>query len=305
MTGLARTEDYQRLLAAESAKWGNHLTLEGSGEWHSWLSHPLIREHYHQRACLEGRPWQAFVREHLRGPAARSLDLGCGSGSNSLRLWEHGATRFVEGVDVSAARVAEGERLRRLARVPGEFREADVNTLVLTETSYDVIFSCHSFHHFLNLEHVLAQVARALTPTGLFVLEEFVGPTQFQWTAEQRAVTKALLARLPARLRTFRWGAVKTEEGRPTPQEVATVSPFESIRSAEIVPLFVRHFDVVAVRPLGGTIQHLLYNGIAHNFGLDDPEAVGHVRIIARVEDALLALGALPSDFQLLVGRRK
>jgi len=206
---------------------------------------------------------------------------------------------------VSGARVAEAERVRQLAGAAGEFRVGDVNTLTLAENSYDVIFSCQSFHHFLNLEHVMDQVARALTPRGLFVLEEFVGPTQFQWTAEQRAVTRALLGQLPERLRTFRWGAVKIEEGRPTPQEVIAVSPFESIRSAEIVPLFVRYFDVVAIRPLGGTIQHLLYNGIAHNFRLDDPEAMRHLRAIAGAEDMLLAVAALPSDFQLLVGRRK
>jgi len=68
MTGLAQKENYQRLLEAESTKWGNHMALEASGEWHSWLCHPLIRERYHRKALLEGRPWQDFVRQHFRGP---------------------------------------------------------------------------------------------------------------------------------------------------------------------------------------------------------------------------------------------
>jgi hypothetical protein len=82
-------------------------------------------------------------------------------------------------------------------------------------------------------------------------------------------------------------------------------SPFESIRSAEIVPIFRRTFDVVVERRLGGTIQHLLYNGIAHNFRPDDPTAVRLVTAIAEVEDALIDSQVLPSDFMLLVGQRR
>jgi hypothetical protein len=59
------------------------------------------------------------------------------------------------------------------------------------------------------------------------------------------------------------------------------------------------------VRPLGGTIQHLLYNGIIHNFADDDADACRALEGIARTEDALIDGGLLPSDFQLLIGRRR
>jgi hypothetical protein len=139
----------------------------------------------------------------------------------------------------------------------------------------------------------------------VFVLEEFVGPTQFQWTDRQIAITRELTQLLPESLRMLRWGQVKSHEGRPTPAQVVAVSPFESIRSAEITPLFHRFFDVVVVRPLGGTIQHLLYNGIIHNFADDDADACRALEGIARTEDALIDGGLLPSDFQLLIGRRR
>jgi hypothetical protein len=148
-------------------------------------------------------------------------------------------------------------------------------------------------------------VARALTPRGLFVLEEFVGPTQFQWTDRQLAITQRLLSQLPEPLRRLRDGRLKELEGRPTPAEVMAVSPFESIRSGEIWPLFRQHFEVVAVRSLGGTVQHLLYNGIMHNFQAEAEASRAHVRAILAAEDRLLDTGLLPSDFRLLVGRRK
>ena len=297
--------EYVEKLAAESKKWGEHLRVEASGEWNAWLDHPMIAEHYRQRGLIEELPWERWVSKALYGPAEKSLDLGCGSGARSITAFEQGASKYVEGLDLSEDRIAEGERHRLDSGIPGEFRVADSNTGRLPPENYDLIFSAHSFHHFLKLEHIMEQVQRALTPRGLFILEEFVGPTQFQWTDEQINLVKSLMSLTPERLRRLRWDAVKFMEGRPTVEDVVAASPFESIRSSEIFPLFQEYFEVVAVRLLGGTIQHLLYNGIVHNFLPDDDEALRNLRAVWEVEDALVDSKMLPSDFMLLIGRRK
>jgi SAM-dependent methyltransferase len=298
-------DDYQAALAAESRKWGNHLRVEASGEWHAWLDHPLIATHYRARGLLDGLPWETWVGRRLGRPAARSLDLGCGSGNKSLAVYKAGSVSELHGIDVSEERIAEAERMRTAERIPGEFRVADVNTANLPPETFDLIFSSHSLHHFLALEHVMAQVHDALTPDGLFILEEFVGPTQFQWTDAQIDVVRTLTSLIPENLRILRWGAVKPYEGRPTVADVVAASPFESIRSAEIVPLFERFFRIVAIRRLGGTLQHLLYNGIIHNFTLDRLDATAQIQAIIDIEDALIDANLLPSDFMLLVGMRR
>ncbi|MBI3652379.1 MAG: class I SAM-dependent methyltransferase [Acidobacteria bacterium] len=295
--------DYQTKLARESRKWGNHLRVEASGEWHSWLDHPVIRAHYQERALIDGATWEAWIIAQLDGPAARSLDLGCGAGEKSLTVFRANATARIEGMDISEERIQEGEKRRQEANAAGGFRVADVNSVALEPNSYDLIFSCHSFHHFLNLEHIMAQVNSALTPRGFFVLEEFVGPTQFQWTDEQIATVRSTLGFAPEHLKRLRWDAIKEFEGRPTPAEVEAVSPFEAIRSAEIFPLFRRYFDVEVVRGLGGTIQHLLYNGIIHNFA--DEEGAQFIETVCNLEDTLIDMEMLPSDFMLLIGRKK
>jgi SAM-dependent methyltransferase len=297
--------DYVSRLAAESRKWGDHLHVEASGQWHAWLDHPLIAQHYRARALLDGLPWETWAGRRLGRPAAPSLDLGCGSGLKSLSVLQAGSSRELHGIDISEDRITEAERMRIERGIAGGFRVADVNTAPLPPNTYDLIFSSHSFHHFLELEHVMAQVHDALKPDGLFILEEFVGPTQFQWTDRQIDVVRSLMALLPEELRRLRWGAVKPYEDRPTVAEVVAASPFESIRSAEIVPLFQRYFRVLELRPLGGTLQHLLYNGIVHNFTLDRRDATDTVRGIIEVEDAMIDSGMLPSDFMLLVGMRR
>lgn len=300
----ARDSDYLDKLSAEGRKWGNHLAVEASREMHAWLDHPSVMAHYASRGRVDGASWKHMVSRHLGGPAERSMELGCGSATLSLELHALGATREVEGLDASPERIAEAETRRTASRVPGRFWAGDVNTLKLEAGRYDLIVSSHSYHHFLELERINEQVLRALTPGGLFILEEFVGPTQFQWTDAQIEVTKALMALIPERYRMLRWGAVKPYEGRPTVADVVAASPFESIRSSEIVPLFERSFRILHRRNLGGTVQHLLHNGIIHNFVPGEPEAERILRGVFEVEDALVDSGLLPSDFQLLVGQK-
>lgn len=296
---------YHDALAVEGRHWGAHLSVEAGREWYAWLDHPRTLAHYRQRAGLDGRPWEEWIAARRGGRIERSLELGCGAGSRSLSLAERGLCESVEGFDVSLERIARAEAERERLGLAGSFRFGDANLPSFAAGAYDLVFSCHSFHHFLRLEPILEQVQRSLRPGGLFVLEEFVGPTQFQWTDLQIELTRGLLGLLPPRLRQLRWGATKELEGRPTVEEVVAVSPFESIRSAEIEPLFRNYFEVVASRLLGGTLQHLLYNGIVHNFAPGDAEADRAIDAIGSVEDALVDRGLLPSDFMLLVGTRK
>jgi SAM-dependent methyltransferase len=198
----------------------------------------------------------------------------------------------------------EGERKRIEKNISGQFRVADANTLELETNNYDLIFSCHSFHHFLELEYIMQQVSQALTDRGVFILEEYVGPTQFQWTDEQIDLVKSLLALAPPELRMYRFNTLKVWEGRPTIEQVTAESPFESIRSANILPLFKQHFQIIVAKPLGGTIQQLLYNGIIHNFRPEDEQACNYIEAVIDVENALVNAGILPSDFMLLIGKR-
>jgi ubiquinone/menaquinone biosynthesis C-methylase UbiE len=300
----APSSEYIERLSAEGRKWGGHLAVEASREMHAWLDHPTVMAHYASRGFIDGTSWKHWVVRRLAGPAARSMELGCGSAKLSVELHSLGVTREVEGVDASPERIQEAENRRAAARVPGKFRVGDVNNMTLEPERYDLIVSSHSFHHFLELERIMEQVIRALTPRGLFILEEFVGPTQFQWTDAQIDITRSLMALIPESYRMLRWDAVKRYEGRPTVDDVVAASPFESIRSGEIVPLFERYFAIVHRRNLGGTVQHLLYNGIIHNFPPGEPEAERILRGVFDVEDSLVDSGLLPSDFQLLIGAR-
>jgi len=219
--------EYQKKLEAEAKKWGEHLKVEADVDLlgDSWLDQPMVAEHYNHRGLIDSLTWPEWIKQRLGGPACRSLEMGCGTGSRSVRLFESGASACIEGIDISEERLSELNGRLSSRAIPGRFWVADANTIELPTSTYDLIFSCHSFHHFVELETIMERVHRALTPGGVFVLEEFVGPTQFQWTDLQIDLVKSVLAFVPQELRTFRWGAIKQLEGGQRPRKLWQYPP--------------------------------------------------------------------------------
>lgn len=269
-----------------------------SGHREFWLRHPRVAYHYHRKALIEGLTWQAWVKKRFDGPAIDALDLGCGEGVALESLLQQGVMQNGFGTDLDRSRF-------RPQHPRAYFIEGDVNSIQLEENRYDLIYAHQSFHHFEALEHIMQQVNRALTPRGVFLLDEFVGPARFQWTTNQLAWTSHLLVLMPKHLRIYTNGIEKREEGRSTPEQVIQVCPSEAIRSNEIPEQFALHFNPIAQLSLGGTIQHLLYSGIVHNFPDNDEATDLMIDSVDAIETSLIGYGILPSDFMLLVGGKR
>ncbi|MEO0426681.1 MAG: class I SAM-dependent methyltransferase [Pseudomonadota bacterium] len=90
------------------------------------------------------------------------LDLGCGDGALTEKLVASGAR--VHGVDASADMLAAA-RARGL-----DVEEMDAHALSF-EQAFDAVFSNAALHWMTRPDAVIAGVARALRPGGLFVAE--------------------------------------------------------------------------------------------------------------------------------------
>ena len=165
------------------------------------------------------------------------------------------------------------------------------------------MFASQSVHHITALEHYLDQVRRTLKPGGLFIFNEFVGATQFQWPDAQLAHANAMLARIPERYRdSIRGHGLKTHIERPTLELMNQIDPTEAIRSADILAEVDARFELVEARDFGGTLLQLVLEDIVGNFR-DTPEDIAVLQSLFDEEQALLASGELHSDFTLRVMR--
>lgn len=276
-----------------------------------WTQLAAVREHVNRRVSGDPAvdPYMHFLRTRLGGrlPVGRALTIGCGEGALERGLAAHGFAERHDAVDVAPGAV---DRAAAAARVAGldhvRYAVADANRIRLEPASFDVVLGVQAIHHVERLEHLFGEAAKALRPGGLLFLDEFVGPSRFQWTARQLEVVDGLLRALPAGLRrSLVDGRVRERARRPSVAEVVATDPSEAVRSAEIIPVASEFFEILEVRPYGGTVLQILLDDIAGNFARPGSGGRELLDAIADLEWALIRAGDLQSDFAVVVARPK
>ncbi len=278
-----------------------------------WGDIKLIREHWNFMVSGEAETdFRKFIcNKFFPGKnLLLALSLGCGAGVNELKWAEAGSFKRIDAYDLSEARI---KLARKKALEKGQkqktvlnFQAGDVFKLEGRENYYDVVICEASLHHFSPLDKIMLKIQSFLKEDGFFVINEFVGPTRFQWTNRQMELVNAILPLLPSKYR-IRWGCdqVKSSTYRPSRLSMVLWDPSEAVESSSILPLLHRTFDVLDVRAYGGTILNLLFQEIAHNFLSDDEETLDLIRLCIDLETKLLKHKEIESDFAVAVCRKK
>jgi len=281
----------------------------------SWTGIPQIHLNHNFRVTGDRSAyWVNWLRDRYfpGGFAGDTLSLGCGEGHLDRILKDCGFTfRSFTGLDISPKAV---ERARTLADEKGglapatTYATADLNTQTLPEQAYDFIYFFQSLHHIEALEHMLQQCVRALRPNGVLMVNEYVGPSRFQWTERQRTMSDALIMLLPPDLRVDLLkadGTLKTRSVAPTVEDMIIGDPSEAVRSGEIEAVLAAHFDIVDDKPWGGTLNYLVFENIAGNFDAGNPYHQAIAELLIHHENILIDFNVLPSDFKILVAKHR
>jgi ubiquinone/menaquinone biosynthesis C-methylase UbiE len=282
-------------------------------EYHlqNWWDIPEIRKRWNKMITgNENTEYYEYVskkyfegRENLLG-----LSLGCGTGHRELKWADQRKFKSITAIDLSKSRI---ESAVKEAQVMGydeiiKYQVANINNLDFPESYFDVIFVEQSLHHFSPLKVILKKIKSAIKPDGFFIINEYVGPTRFQWTEKQLEVVNGLLSILPKRYKLVAGNSSekKSRVYRPSKLRMILRDPSEAVESSNIVPFVTEMFEILEVVEYGGTILQLLFSEIAQNFISSQYECKRWLKIYFEIEDLLLMEKELNSDFIFIVCKK-
>lgn len=259
-----------------------------------WMTDWPIRHHLNAMIGTPEHPlWPIeWLEEWLGGRRfGRALSVGCGTGPLERQLIQRGVCREIEAFDgsIGSLRIARqtadeegvGEHIRYFAM--------DFNEPVLPRDRYDIVFFHQSAHHVAKLEKLYRAVLLALKPDGLVYLDEYVGPSRFDWEDERRLDRHQTFYRsLPRRVRT-------AERLEPP---IHVYDPSEAFRSSEIESQLSVGFETLARRPYGGNVLSVVTAYI-------EPDALDEVRSQLIDEENRWLAGGDPAYYAIVVARPK
>lgn len=300
---------YQKLVTLEGERWG-----EEKGDTRlSWFDSPMIYRYINRQ--ISGKPhidWMDYIKKnYFKKPAELGLTAGCGHGDAERHILKRNITQKMDAFDISpkAIELAKDRLNNESYAEQVRYFVGDANYLEKAPLadSYDVIFGVMSLHHFAYLENCLDHLSQHLKPGGYFIADEFIGPDRFQWSDAQVDAANRILACFPLELRRYIMNEkeYKLTIPRPTVKEMEKYQAFEAVCSERIIPSIKERFQVVEIKYYGGTVLHLLFEGIMGNFREEwDREHALMVRMAIETEHLLLDNGVLPHDHALIIAKK-
>lgn len=262
-----------------------------------WNHFPLVYRRLNRRATGdEDKFWyQSLLDEgyHFR----RALILNCGNGWVERELFRIGLLDSAVGIDISPELLGQARIEASELNLQVEYVEIDINVEDLPEGPFDLVLNHAACHHIASLDRVLRQISESLSPTGIFVNWDYVGPHRNQYTAQQWEAAWETNRRLPV--------ALQSGMQYPDIDTMLLHDPTEAVHSELIVPTVERYFDINLYRPLGGAIGYLV---LTHNmpfYSLPEEKVIDHVRYVMDADEDFLALHPEASLFAYFIGQPK
>lgn len=291
------------------AVWGAPEAWEAQGWQWSRLSaiSRMINRHVTGREDRDVFEWffEQVAREQPL-PLKRALVLACGQGRMERSLVARGLVEEVVALDISPRIIAVAQENARRENISTiHYRVGDMNALDV-EGPFDIVLGISAIHHCENLESLFNVIKKVLVPGGWFFLDDYVGPSRFQWPDAQVLRINRLLQMLPDRLVRDANGMIRRGFRRATAEEVAAFDPSEAVRSADILPLLRRNLAVTACHSYGGDMLQLTLATVAQNFDADvsgHPEGAAYLDLLIAASDHLRATGRSHDDFAVAIAR--
>jgi SAM-dependent methyltransferase len=259
----------------------------------NWWACPRVYAHIGKKI---GGSFAEFIHAETGGRKfKRAISVGCGAGTKELQLVKAGIVERFDLYELSKERVEMG---RAKARTLGlsdamNFHVGDAFEACKDAGVYDCVHWNNSLHHMLDTAAAIEWSHHVLADDGAFVMDDFVGPSRFQWSEFNLRVASEVRAALPNRL--LQRGADLTPLHktvfRKTIKQMLAMDPSEAADSSNILPSLRRVFPLARIVLTGGAIYHLALAGVYAQLNTDNEDDRAILDIALQMDDLMSNLG--------------
>ncbi len=263
-----------KLASAVAAIWdaNTHKPPPPRSRW--WMS-PTIVRHINRIVCGEdidgvSAGFHRMLKQHLpTGMARKAVSVGCGTAQKEISLVEMGLVDSFHLYEISKARIDIGRQNidRRGLSNRITFHHEDAFEACQAR-DFDLVYWNNALHHMMDTRQAVQWSFDRLGQTGLFAMDDFVGPSRFQWTdrmLEFGTLIRAWMSDHHLSHPTDETKTIPRVVKRPSIAKMIKADPSEAADSANIIPAIKSVFPESQVTATGGTLYHTALNDILAN----------------------------------------
>jgi len=257
--------------------------------------------------------WYTKQIRERKTPFGRILAFGDGHGMAAEAFLTKRDTTEIIYVNIS---LGEGRRFKNKMEelninIPCKFIQADANKFDFSSIGYfDTIIDVGAFHHFKNFNSIFQKLNNQLKPDGMGYVDEYVGPSKWEFSQVVIDAINELLVSLPPELVAYPVKEVCKKDFKRLWKRCG--DPSEAIKSSVLDQAIRGHFKVVEATFFGGSLlmpffltSHLnpcrLHINNWHNteIGISESER------LVRFEQNLVTSGKLKEDYLYYTIKKK
>lgn len=289
-------DEVSRLSAARH--WNRFDAKEKPSRIRWWESQRIVR-HVNRKICGSpldeiGAALPALVSQ--RFPARvfeKAISVGCGVGFKEMMFVQAGLVDRFHLFELSQTRIRQGQALASKLGISDRITFHNRDGLSCDDVgSFDMVHWNHALHHMLDVDQAVIWSRDLLSERGIFVMDDFVGPSRMQWSDRTLRLATKVRSALPDRLLGdphHPGRRLSAKVTRPNRLALYLSDPTECADSGRILSSVAGRFSGAEIIPTGGVVYNLALMDAIHN--LDEFGDAALIDRLLRLDDRCTSLG--------------
>jgi len=274
-----------------------------------WWGSPTIWNHYNRLTSGNEGGLIQLLKQNLNGRILeKGISVGCGIGVTEMNLILKGVVKHFDLYELSDVRIAKGlERAKELNILDKiTFHNEDVFNSIENE-SVDLVYWYDALHHMFDVDYTVKWCKKILKNEGFFCMNEYTGPSRFQFSDKSLEIASAIRSALPKKY------LIDPRDGsyfnpicyKPNAIALAKDDPSEAVDSGRIIQSVKNYFPNAAIKKLGGLVYMRVLDDIICNFNENDSKDLELLKALLDIDKALIQLTDVDNLYSAAIAQKK